>query len=459
MVSGAKKGEVTAYLSLVFILFLSFVGGIMESASVQMAKNYRRADVNRAIESVFAEYQKELLDEYGIFALEATYETGNYGERNIKKRLEYYGAEGIEESVKRLQLLSDHAGAPFLEQVSLYMEQKYGLDKIKNLTGKSEKWKSQEEEASKIEEKEKYQQREFDDLLEENDGKLPEEDNPISHVAALKKSSLLDLVMPKEHPVSQKQINLADTLEYRGKREGYGYFSDVSKNVGTVDMLLFGEYLLDHFPSVTAKEQKGDLLDYQLEYLLEGKGSDRENLEGVVKKIIMLRFVPNYAYLQGSAAKKAEAEAMALSLCALLAVPAVTEAAKQMILLAWAYGESLVDIRSLLKGGKVPLAKSDESWQLSLSGLLKLGEAGEMNDGKDANDGLKYEEYVRTLLFLTGKEKLSLRALDMIESTLRGRFGLDFFRADQCVSKIEVKSTCKLRRGIKYQFSTYYGYE
>ncbi|MDO5590692.1 MAG: DUF5702 domain-containing protein [Lachnospiraceae bacterium] len=62
-------------------------------------------------------------------------------------------------------------------------------------------------------------------------------------------------------------------------------------------------------------------------------------------------------------------------------------------------------------------------------------------------------------MFLTGKEKLSLRALDMIESTLRGRFGLDFFRADQCVSKIEVKSTCKLRRGIKYQFSTYYGYE
>lgn len=48
MVSGAKKGEVTAYLSLIFILFISFVGGIMESASVQMAKNYRRADMNRA---------------------------------------------------------------------------------------------------------------------------------------------------------------------------------------------------------------------------------------------------------------------------------------------------------------------------------------------------------------------------------------------------------------------------
>ena len=458
MVSGAKKGEVTAYLSLIFILFISFVGGIMESASVQMAKNYRRADMNRAMESVFAEYQKELLDEYEIFALEATYETGTYGERNIKKRLEFYGAEGMEQSVKRLSLLTDHGGQPFLEQVAVYMEEKYGMDKVKDLTGKSADWKTQEEEAEKYEENEKKQQGELDQLLEENEGELPEKDNPIAHVAGLKKSSLLELVMPKGKEVSDKQMNLADTLEYRGKREGYGDFSDVSEGIGKLDHLLLGEYLMEHFPDATKAGQKGDLLDYQLEYFLEGKGSDRENLEAVVKKLLMLRFVPNYIYLQGNAAKKAEAKAMALSLCAVLAVPAVTEAAAQAILLAWAYGESLVDIRSLLGGGKIPLVKSDENWQLSLSGLLKLGEDGDLNDGKDCKEGLGYRDYVRMLLFLTSKEKLGLRALDMIEGTLRGRFGLVFFRADQCISKIEMKSTCKLRRGITYQFPTYYGY-
>ena len=52
------RAEVTAFLSLTFILLVTFIGGIMESASIQMAKNYRRADVNRAMESVFAEYQK-----------------------------------------------------------------------------------------------------------------------------------------------------------------------------------------------------------------------------------------------------------------------------------------------------------------------------------------------------------------------------------------------------------------
>ena len=39
----------TAYLSLVFILLVTFIGGMIESASVQNAKNYQRADMNRAI--------------------------------------------------------------------------------------------------------------------------------------------------------------------------------------------------------------------------------------------------------------------------------------------------------------------------------------------------------------------------------------------------------------------------
>ena len=72
------RGEVTAFLSLIFILLVAFIGGIMESASIQLAKNYRRADTDRAMESVFAEYQKELQEEYDIFALDGSYETGQY---------------------------------------------------------------------------------------------------------------------------------------------------------------------------------------------------------------------------------------------------------------------------------------------------------------------------------------------------------------------------------------------
>ena len=65
----ALQGEMTAFLALVFILLIAFAGSLMESASIQSAKNHRRADMDRAMESVFAEYQKDLLEEYELFAL------------------------------------------------------------------------------------------------------------------------------------------------------------------------------------------------------------------------------------------------------------------------------------------------------------------------------------------------------------------------------------------------------
>ena len=71
------RGEVTVFLSLVFLLLLSLTGAVLESASIQVRKNERHADAVRAMESVFAEYQKELLESYHIFALDASYETGN----------------------------------------------------------------------------------------------------------------------------------------------------------------------------------------------------------------------------------------------------------------------------------------------------------------------------------------------------------------------------------------------
>ena len=42
--------------------------------------------------SVFGEYQKELLEEYGIFAVEGSYETGNFSEKQLIDRMHYYGA-------------------------------------------------------------------------------------------------------------------------------------------------------------------------------------------------------------------------------------------------------------------------------------------------------------------------------------------------------------------------------
>ena len=139
------RGEVTAYLSLVFILFITLVGGLMESASIQMAKNYRRADMNRAVECMFAEYQKELLDEYHIFALDGSYETGQYEQSNLMERLEYYGAGNMEQEIKRIQFLTDQGCQSFFDQITAYMEHKYGIDSVKDMLGMTSVWGQQQD--------------------------------------------------------------------------------------------------------------------------------------------------------------------------------------------------------------------------------------------------------------------------------------------------------------------------
>ena len=222
--------------------------------------------------------------------------------------------------------------------------------------------------------------------------------------------------------------------------------------------MLFGEYLLEHFTKFTDEEHTG-FLDYELEYVLAGKDSDKENLESVARKIVLFRFVPNYAYIQTDSEMRAEAETAAMALCTLLAVPAITEAAAQGILMAWAYGESIMDVRSLLNGNRVPLVKSKESWQLQFSKLLTLGTEEDRSEGMDDENGLGYSEYLRMLLFLEKKETAALRGLGVIEQNMRKLHGQTYFRADLCVSKMQIRSVCSLRREIRYQFKTYYGYQ
>ncbi len=446
------------YLSLVFILLLALVGALIESASIQTMKNYRRADVNRGMECMFAEYQKELLEQYKVFAIEGSYESGTYSEDKVLGRLDYYCEGNINNKIERIQFLSDNNGKPFYDQVILYMEQKYELDIWTDKIGSKEYWEQQEEKVEEYETGQEASQKQLEDLLAENEVQLPEEGSPISILDDLQTLSIVDLILPEGRTVSEKGISQGELLSQRQIQRCYGDFSDQDReNSLVISQGLFQQYLLDHF-TTAADEETGHALDYEVEYLIAGKQSDRENLKEVMNKLLVIRLIPNYVFLQTDAQKKAEAEALALTICTALAVPMITEAAAQVILLAWAYGESLMDLKALLDGKKVPLVKTGECWQLSLEGLLSLKEGIGGQDGKDSENGLKYEEYLRILLLLSEKESLSMRALDLIEQNMRKTYGHSWFRVDQCISKIEVHSQCSLRRGITYEFSTYYGY-
>ena len=168
MIPAGKKKEdaqLTVMMSLLILILLTFTAGILESASIQTSKNIRRADTERAVESLFAEYQKELLEEYDLFGLDGTYETGNYSEERVLNRITVYGAVAGESQVEAVRFLSDGEGREFADQVCRYMENRFGIDIIKDLTGKEDEAKKQEEEAEKYQQQEEETEKKMDEIL------------------------------------------------------------------------------------------------------------------------------------------------------------------------------------------------------------------------------------------------------------------------------------------------------
>lgn len=416
------KGEITVFLSLVFLLLLTLVGALLESASIQLAKNERRADAGRAVESAFAEYQKDLLERYGIFAIEGSYESGTMSEENILNRLSFYGAENIETEIAAIRYLTDQNGKEFLRQAVEYEKMKTGAAQ----------------------------------MLESEKEELPAENNPLADIVDIQAQALLNLVSPEGFTLSSKAVKSEETVSNRKLRQGYGTMKE--KDNGAGDTIFFNLYLIDKFGNA-ANKKKNTVLDYEMEYLLGGKASDKDNLEYVIGRIRILRFAVNYGYLLTDKDMQMEVDTLATTLSAVFLSPEIGPVIKHALLLAWAYGESLTDVKTLLAGKKVPAVKSKESWNLTLDGLLELAKNRSIPEGKETEEGNSYEQYLQMMLVLKSKEELSMRALDLVEMNLRSGMEKTFFRADACVSGADFDMTCYLRRGIRYQYHILYQYQ
>ena len=429
------RGEITAFLALLFILMLSLVGALLESVSIQMTKNRKRADTILALESAFAEYDKNVLREYNLFVRQECEET------NLEERLEYYGATNISHFVLRQEFLSDNNGSPFREQAIRYAKDWLGINAELQQT-------EYEFYSETFLEEEELVHMNLEELLAQEETNLPEEGNPLTSVQKLKNTDLITLVFSNPDQLSNRSITIENLPSKRNLATG-NWGTHVSKE--TTDKVFLAAYLTEHFGCLT-DEDKSRALSYEQEYLVGGYSGDKENLEKVCERILSIRMVVNYAYLLTDTAKQAEAEALALTLCSLLTVPGIAEVVKHALLLAWAYGESVVDVRVLTKGKKVPAVKSAETWQLQLANLIKLGTDEEVVNEQETAGGLSYQNYLTGLLVMGNRETLSMRSLDLIESNLN-------IKTDECMTKAEIKSTATLRRGIKDSFSTEFEYQ
>lgn len=443
-----KKGEITAFLSLIFVLLVSFILAMTESAQIQTAKNLKRLAVDSALYSVFGEYQKELLEEYEIFAIDGTYETGQYGEQQLLDRMAYYGSMGIEQNITDLQLLTDNGGQAFREQVLDFMETRNGGEILQEITGMAEHWEEQKIQGEAV-------SNQLQQALSQGEELLPEENRD---VLKIKQEGVLALVLPESFSLSGKTIVKENQVSVRSRNRGRGEFPARNDTDGIKGKWMLQQYVMEKMNSAIERKTDARNLDYEIEYLISGKDSDEENLKAVVTQLLLVRMGLNYSYLMTDFGKQGEAESMALTLATVMLHPEAKDAVKQLLLLLWVFGESVVDLRSLLAGRKVSMIKNAANWQLPISAVFTFWMSDSGYEGTDMEGGLDYGQYLQILLQLKDVETLTMRTLDRVEQNLRFEKGLDFFRADACITKIKLQNTAEMWSGYSYSFPAYFGY-
>ena len=489
-----SRAVITVFFCLLCIAFMAFCFTIVEAVRFSGARAQCANATSLGLWSVFSEYDNILLEDYGLFAVDAAYGGELISKEQLTGKLSGYIKENEDVAselsgklpgllldpwkvsagtvtVDQYALLTDRGGEYFYQQCVEYMAKtawSNAIGKLKDAYQDAQGLKQAESEYEKkrkeAEEKAKGidggisdARRELstvsetaadgtvtvrtDPDAEEAVRKAEEEGkkhDPTDKIADLKNGNLLKLTCGKIR-LSKKSISSKELFSKRSANRGV--LSLDTPRGGVVDDMLFREYLLDHFRNF--KDGPGDdALLYQVEYLIGGKYSDQDNLKKAVRSLIFLREAYNYAFLLTNAPRNQEATVLAELIIGWTGNPVLVAAVKHSILLAWAYAESLFDARILLHGGRIPLHKTDADWHVPLSALMNMKNELKKADAVAAGGttGLQYEDYLRLLLSLTGNSTLKKRGLDLLELNMKTVCGCPAFRVDNCVIGMTVKT-------------------
>lgn len=476
-----KRGSITVYLTLVFSILLSMIVVLITGARDSVIRMKTEVAMDASFYSVFAEYNRELLDRFDLLFIDTSY-GGNQGsihntEAHLKdymnlnftpvKDISMFGTKDLlaltatNVEITDYSLATDEKGGIFERQAVDYVKEKYGLNAVRDLNSMFQSAKDQNllttditqmqcENQSQIDSMEKPKRKVGKDEWEE----VPL-DNPADSVNGNRRIGILSMVLDENKELSNAAIALSNYVSNRKCEQGTGYGE--RKELSSSQKLLFDQYIMEKAGCYT-ETKENSLLQYEKEYILSGKENDPDNLKSVAEKLLFMRQAANFIYLYKDAAKVAEAEALALSLTVVALSPEFLEPVKNSILLAWIFAESVYDVKHLLEGGKIPLMKTAETWHFSLSQMLQFRNNLTSTEVSENEIGLTYEEYLGILLFSENHEKKVSRMMDIIEMDVRNTAGNRKFRMDTCVDYIEAEAVVESKYGYGCEINRSYFY-
>lgn len=470
----SKSGNITLFTALALTAIASFLFVLLEAAHQQGLYVYADSKSSLCLESVAAEYHREIWEQYHLLCLDGSYGEETFSMESVTGTLyqrlyenlmpeqdsSHFFRMTIEDAEPvAYELLTDSDGAVFLSLAVQYMKKAYPLETAKNIyenyketaqTGENSidegaieaainailqaGEETQESENIEMEENiHRIRKSANSDFVDNEAAEENDVENPLEIVKELKNRTFLSIVLGEDAAVSAQGINNAERLQQRTLEKGN---MENEYDIGWYEKVLAAEYLAQHFSNYT-KETDGHALQYEMEYILCGKENDSENLAAAAQRILWLREAANITHILSDSTKTNEAAKLAMTLSGFTGNGLILKTVELGIIAAWAYMESIQDVRALLCGDKIALVKNSDQWTLDTKDLLHSFESSAK--AKNCENGLTYEQYLKQILFMGNWEETAYRAMELIEWNMKQIPAYENCRIDHMICSMEYK--------------------
>ncbi len=226
-----------------------------------------------------------------------------------------------------------------------------------------------------------------------------------------------------------------------------GFLLESTERIG--EKLLLVAYMHTHFGNYTEQEQ-GVLL-YQQEYLLFGSMRDISNVRQCAYSLLGLRLLLNIIYAFTDPVLNSKAAAYATELVGGFGLPFLIVVCQTILLFVCGVQNALLETVELLQGKQVPLLVTTSSFQISMEESFFMGKTALHAKAAAYRGGsgfcLTYSHYLLLFMLPANRERLTYRAMDLIQENLQLYHDPDF-QFSKCIHSFG--ATVTVRYQTKY---------
>lgn len=384
-----KTGAVAVLLMCIIGSFILIIGILIAASVSASGKSYADATLQISGKSILSEYDRKLLDEYGLLCFRGD-------ETNIEKKLKFYANASFDS--KRIEYVGLSSSKNKTKLLKLNMTDMDVMLKEYSMVN-VDLYEKQIKEALKTTITDKSTRTEND---KEKNRTLKNEVIIDSLPSAGYKGNVLPSLDDVRNLPEWEKVKNATT----------GKFARV-------------EYVMKMFKHANKGNlDKDTFFNNEIEYILEGKHSDDANYSGVKIKIYAVRMTLNTAHIIANPKKMEEVTVLAAPAAAAAGIGML--AAEAAIIGTWAAAETENDIDLLEAGHNVAMVKTDSQWALNNPKAIVDGVSREKGVLPLSKNGQDYGDYLRVFLYLEDREAMLLRMMDLTQINMKGTYYRDF---------------------------------